>query len=181
VEPAVDSLPIVRTAKPSDSARLSALAALTFPLACPPQATAENIAAFIDEVLSESRFDAYLADPARTILVVESDQFVGYAMLVDGAPTDPDVAAAAALRPTVEISKLYVHPDAHGRGVAHLLMTTVIDLARASHLKAAWLGVNQLNIRAQKFYQKCGFEIVGTKSFWVGQQRHDDYVMERAL
>ena len=40
-----------------------------------------------------------------------------------------------------------------------------------------WLGVNQVNERAQRFYAKSGFTINGTRTFQVGANREDDYVM----
>ncbi len=44
-----------------------------------------------------------------------------------------------------------------------------------------WLGVNQENERAQKFYAKSGFTRVGTKRFLVGDNYEHDYVFEQAL
>ena len=58
------------------------MAALAFPLACPPATPAEDIASFIDTNLSATRFAEYLADPQRTVLVARHDgRIVGYAML----------------------------------------------------------------------------------------------------
>ena len=44
-----------------------------------------------------------------------------------------------------------------------------------------WLGVNQRNERAQRFYAKHGFEVVGTKHMRVGDRIHDDFVLARVL
>jgi ribosomal protein S18 acetylase RimI-like enzyme len=44
-----------------------------------------------------------------------------------------------------------------------------------------WLGVNQLNQRAQRFYTKNGFTINGTKTFRLGAGVENDYVMVRPL
>jgi hypothetical protein len=61
-------------------------------LACPPAATPENIAAFIDTYLSAERFAEYLADPDRVVLAAYDD---GYCMLIRGIPDDdPDVQRA---------------------------------------------------------------------------------------
>ncbi|PRC53827.1 GNAT family N-acetyltransferase, partial [Mycobacterium sp. ITM-2017-0098] len=43
-----------------------------------------------------------------------------------------------------------------------------------------WLGVNQRNARAQRFYGKHGFAITGTKSFRLGGHIEADYVMVRS-
>ncbi|MEZ0448127.1 GNAT family N-acetyltransferase [Cellulomonas sp. ICMP 17802] len=171
----------VRPAAHTDLDRLAALAALTFPLACPPGSTAQDQQAFIDAHLSTERFAEYLEDPRRTVLVAEDGGLVGYTMLVAGEPADDDVRAALHLRPTIELSKCYVHPDHHGVGVAHALMTASLEAARDRGAQGIWLGVNQQNARAQAFYVRSGFAIVGTKHFTVGTRVEDDYVLERPL
>jgi hypothetical protein len=57
----------------ADVAELAHVAAGTFPLACPESVSAENVAAFIDENLSEQRFRDYLADPDRLVLAARED------------------------------------------------------------------------------------------------------------
>ncbi len=42
-----------------------------------------------------------------------------------------------------------------------------------------WLGVNQHNQRAQRFYRKHGFTVSGTRTFRVGDHVENDYVMIR--
>lgn len=175
----VAGMPTIRPAVPADSAELHALAAVTFPLACPPGADPDSIQAFIAEHLSVERFDAYLADPARHILV--AGEFDGYALLVTGERADPEVAAALTTRPTVELSKLYVRPDGHGSGIARTLMEAACEHAAGLGAAAVWLGVNQQNCRANAFYERSGFAVVGTKSFTVGAERHDDFTRERVL
>ncbi|WP_280233134.1 GNAT family N-acetyltransferase [Nocardia cyriacigeorgica] len=161
-----------------DAEALSDVAAATFPLACPPDATADDIEIFIAEVLSGERFGEYLSDPARTVLkAVSGGEIVGYAMLFGGEPSDPEVAAAVGLHPVVEISKMYVLPGHHGTGVSTALMRAALDRAREDGYPGIWLGVNQENLRAQRFYAKYGFERVGTKTFTVGNQVHHDYVL----
>ena len=173
---------VVRPATASDAPVLATVAAATFALACPPHTTQEAIASFIVDVLSRERFEEYLADPARDLFLAEDDgAATGYAMLVTGEPGDPDVRAALRLRPTSELSKIYVLPDRHGGGTSRLLMAAALEAARARGSRGAWLGVNQLNERAQRFYGKSGFELVGTKRFLVGDSYEDDYVFEQPL
>ena len=54
-------------------------------------------------------------------------------------------------------------------------------MARDRGAQGMWLGVNQLNARAQAFYTRSGFAVVGTKHFQVGGRLEDDYVLERPL
>jgi ribosomal protein S18 acetylase RimI-like enzyme len=41
--------------------------------------------------------------------------------------------------------------------------------------------VNQQNVRAARFYEKQGFEVVGVRRFQVGDVWHDDHVRLRSL
>lgn len=172
-------MPPIRPALPSDATELHDLAAATFPLACPPGTSDEAVAAFVTEHLSIERFQEYLSDPERELFVAED--FAGYTMLVYGEPYDPDVAEALTARPTVELSKVYVLPGHQGSGVAAALIEASLQAARERGAAGAWLGVNQQNARANAFYEKSGFGVVGTKTFMVGDERHDDFTRERLL
>jgi ribosomal protein S18 acetylase RimI-like enzyme len=154
-----------------DSAdELAAVAARTFPLACPPSTPADDIALFIDANLSATRFVEYLADPQRAVLVARHDgRIVGYAMLIRGA----DGCA--------ELSKIYLLAEFHGMGPATALMDAALATATDWGARSVWLGVNQENQRAQRFYSKSGFIINGTRTFRVGERQENDYVMVREL
>jgi ribosomal protein S18 acetylase RimI-like enzyme len=185
VEPiAADPLLAVRiaTADSVDIAELAGVAARTFPLACPPSVTPANIAAFVDANLSAVRFAEYLSDPQRLILTASQDgRIVGYAMLIRGVGNDPDIQRAVRARPAVELSKMYVLPDNHGSGVSTALMDAALAAAADWGGGCVWLGVNQKNIRAQRFYKKCGFTVNGTRTFQLGGRTESDYVMVRPL
>ena len=83
--------------------------------------------------------------------------------------------------PTVMLSKCYAHPDERGTGAASALVEAVVAEAAARSVRSVWLGVNQQNVRAQRFYAKNGFTVVGTKHMVVGSQTHDDFVMCRTV
>ncbi|MCV7258058.1 GNAT family N-acetyltransferase [Mycobacterium shimoidei] len=147
---------------------LATVAARTFPLACPPSVTREDIASFVEANLSVARFSEYLTSPDHVVLVARrDDRIVGYAMLVrdDG----------------VELSKMYVLPQQHGTGVSTALMNATLRAAAQFGANFIWLGVNQKNQRAQRFYRKHGFAVTGTRTFQVGTSREQDYVMTRKL
>jgi GNAT superfamily N-acetyltransferase len=171
-----------RIAGPDDAALLHGVAAATFALACPPGTTDEAIADFVATHLSEPKFAGYLADPARDLLIVEVDgEPVGYTMLVADEPYDADVARVVTLRPTVELSKFYLLAASHGTGASAVLMQHSVAVARARGAASVWLGVNQQNVRANRFYEKNGFETVGTKQFLVGGELEDDFVRELVI
>jgi diamine N-acetyltransferase len=169
----------IRPATETDAAQLARLAAATFPLACPPGSPAADIDAFIAQHLSAERFGDYVRDPHRAVLVADdAGAFTGYAMLVFGEPHDPEVAAQLTAHPTAELSKLYVAPEHHGAGTARSLMGAALRVAVDRGAAGVWLGTNQENTRAQRFYAKCAFARVGTKRFALGARVEDDYIFE---
>ncbi len=172
----------IRRPQARDAAALSVVAAATFPLACPPHTSDEAKAAFIAANLSEASFAGYLDDDDRELFLAEVEgEAAGYTMLVFGEPRDADVAAAITTRPTAELSKMYTLPEHHGRGVAAALMAISLEAVRARGAAAVWLGVNEENDRANRFYEKHGFARVGRKKFWVGERWEDDFVRELVL
>ena len=159
----------VAPAAVADAAELAALAAVTFPLACPPSADPAHIAAHIADSLSQERFEEYLRDPERVVLAARGeDAIVGYAMAIREADA-------------VELSKVYVAADHHGVGAAAALMQACLDWAEAAGATSVWLGVNQENERAQRFYRKHGFVVTGTRTFRLGPSTENDFVMVRHL
>lgn len=172
----------VRTAVAADAELLHELARQTFPLACPPTTTPEAVTEFIAQYLSVESFRGYLGDPTREILIGEVDgQPAGYVLFCSDEPSDLDVAAALTVRPTVELSKCYVLSGFHGAGIARALIDDGIARSLAQGFAAMWLGVNQENVRANRFYEKMGFRLAGTKKFLVGERWEDDYVRELLL
>ncbi|MGX6602296.1 GNAT family N-acetyltransferase [Micromonosporaceae bacterium Da 78-11] len=171
-----------RRAGSHETGQLHDLAARTFGLACPPGTLPADIEAFVAAHLSTESFAGYLAEPGRIILLVEADGVpIGYSMLVRGPIKDPDVAAVVDAAVSIELSKFYLSPDRHGTGAAAALMAATLRAAAATGAAFCWLGVNQQNARAGKFYTRQGFEIVGTKRFLVGAQWHEDHVRRRPL
>jgi GNAT superfamily N-acetyltransferase len=171
VEPLTLAVSVVTTGS-VDADELAAVAARTFPLACPPSTAPENIASFIDTNLSAERFAEYLDDPRRAIITATQDgRIIGYAMLVrdDGADD------------TAELSKMYVVSEHHGAGASTALMERTLATAKEWNVRRVWLGVNQGNERAQRFYAKSGFGVSGTRTFQVGDRSENDYVMVREL
>jgi GNAT superfamily N-acetyltransferase len=172
----------VRVATLADAHLLSLVATTTFPLACPPSTTAEDIAKFCETELSPEAFTRYLkTDFYRLWLAYVDGEAQGYVMAVAGDPENPEIAQVVAMRPTVEVSKIYVHETHHGGPAAHALLDAVVEWARVSGAASLWLGVNQLNERANRFYLRNGFAQVGARSFLVGTRWEADFVREKVF
>jgi len=181
VEPLTPAVQLAATDS-VDVVELASVAAQTFPLACPPTATPENIASFVEVNLSPARFGEYLRDPTRAILTARrDDRIIGYAMLVRGISDDAGVQQAVEIRPAAELSKMYVLPDYHGGGASTALMESALAVSAEWRVRCVWLGVSRANQRAQRFYAKSGFRINGTRTFQVGAHLENDYVMVREV
>jgi GNAT superfamily N-acetyltransferase len=170
---------LMRRAVVGDAPALAALAAETFPLACPPYHSPENIALHLAQVLSKDDFEDYATEEEEyDLFVAESNgRLVGFALLDCLACDDEEVEPLlAGAHPSYELSKLYVHPDAHGSGVAQSLFEASEKEARIRGASSLWLTVWGENARALRFYEKNGFTPVGDRLYPVGDLVDHDMV-----
>jgi ribosomal protein S18 acetylase RimI-like enzyme len=100
---------------------------------------------------------------------------------IPGGAAPGGAAHGAGSTDSIELSKFYLALDRHGSGAAAALMSATLAAAAGTGAAFCWLGVNQQNERAARFYAKHGFEVVGVKRFQVGEVWHDDHIRLRAL
>ncbi len=167
----------IRLASVSDAAALASLASQTFIDTYAEQNTRENLAAHLQESYTQQRQAREINDPTMVTLLVESlDELVGFAqMRRDHKPdcvTDPSA---------IEIWRFYISVPWHGKGVAAALMDRCVLEARQRDAQSVWLGVYSINFKAQRFYQKMGFEAIGEHVFTVGDDPQRDFVLSRAV
>jgi diamine N-acetyltransferase len=82
---------------------------------------------------------------------------------------------------SLELYRLYLDASVKGTGLARTLMDMAIDWARGKGAASLYLGVYCDNARAQAFYRKYGFEIIGAYQFRVGNTLDDERIMELKL
>jgi ribosomal protein S18 acetylase RimI-like enzyme len=164
-----------RRATTADADAIARLAARTFPLACPPHTPPSAITAHIANELNAARFMEYMR--TSEFYVVDGENGIaGYTMLAfDGPPLDVDWE-----RP-LEVKRIYVDAAAHGSGIAGALMGHAVDRARRGGHDWIWLGTNEENARALRFYDKYGFRVVGRRTFSVADSVECDYVLARPV
>jgi len=79
------------------------------------------------------------------------------------------------------LHKLYLLPEAHGKGMGKLLLDSVSALAKENHSEAISLNVNRFN-NAYTFYLKMGFEVVAEEDLEIGNgYLMEDYKMEKKV
>ena len=118
-----------------------------------------------------------IRDPSRRIEIAWCENSaVGYFHLFKSKP-DPCVTGPKPL----ELLRIYVDARWHGKGVGGPLMEKAIETARTEKFQTLWLGVWERNLKAQAFYRKFGFTVVGTHVFQLGAQAQTDFIMARAI
>ncbi len=164
----------IRRATPDDAPLLAAFAARCFRDAFGDLNTDENMDRYLAEAFGPTIQAAELADETVTTLLATEPRGVltGYAQLRRGGP-----ASAPAGSETIELWRFYVDRPWHGRGLAQQLMVAVLDVAAALGHGSLWLAVWEHNFRGRAFYQKLGFQEIGTQPFELGDETQTDRVL----
>jgi len=169
--------PSIRRATVTDAGLLADLGAQTFYDTFVADNTAEDMTAYLSSSFGAALQAAELADANTKFLIAEIDgAAVGYAKLQSN-PSPPCVAGSN----PIELCRLYVSHAVIGSGVGAALMQACIDEAKAEGYKTMWLGVWEHNDRAQKFYERWGFQIAGEQNFQLGSDAQKDLVMYRDI
>lgn len=171
--------PDIRRGEIGDAETLASLAIEIFndTFAAHPLNKPEDMTAYIAGAFSLEQARGEMVDANSIIFIAEVDEkMVGYAKLhehsTETCVSDPN---------PIELQRLYVAKDFHGRGVAESLMNECFSEAELRNYRTIWLGVWEHNYRAQRFYEKIGFVKVGTHVFRLGTDPQTDWVMERKL
>lgn len=159
---------IIRLATLADAAALARLGARTFVDTFAAHNTAEDMEQYIGRTYTEELQRREIEDPSIVTLVADDDgALIAFAQLRRSLEDYGDV----------ELARLYVDRDQHGRGLAQQLMNASLDAARDLGGETLWLGVWEHNARAIRFYEKCGFRDVGAHPFLLGSDLQTDRVM----
>ena len=166
---------IIRRAAAADAAALSAFGRRVFTATFAAENTPSDLAAYLDGAYTVAHQQADIADPSIDTLLLEIDGALAAFAQLRASTVPACVGAPAAL----ELARFYVDQGWHGRGVAARLMIAVETAAVARGADALWLGVWERNLRAQAFYAKHGFTVVGSHTFLLGSDPQNDLIMEK--
>lgn len=139
--------------------------------------TAENMQKYMDDALSVTKLTDELNNPDSVFyLALHGKSVIGYLKLNIGS-------AQTEFRNdnNVEIERIYVLREFYGKKAGQLLYEKAIQFARQRNAEYIWLGVWEQNPRAIRFYEKNGFETVGTHIFRLGDDEQTDMIMRRML
>ena len=167
----------IRKARPTDAGALAVLAEQTFRETFGMANSQEDMDTHCAANFGNALQLAEIGDPDWTTLVAEdAGSLIGYGQL----RWSPAPACVAGARP-VEVYRLYVDSRWHGRGIASMLMSALLQQANEGDADTVWLGVWESNPRAIAYYRKSGFREVGEHRFMLGSDPQRDMVMSRRL
>lgn len=81
----------------------------------------------------------------------------------------------------LEIERIYVSKEFHGKKVGQFLYDKAIQLAKQENAEYVWLGVWEENLRAISFYKKSGFVEFDKHIFKLGNDEQTDIMMKLKL
>lgn len=81
----------------------------------------------------------------------------------------------------LEIERIYVLKEFHGKNAGQLLYDKAIQIARQKNADYVWLGVWEENPRAIGFYRKNGFVEFDKHIFKLGNDEQTDIMMKLQL
>lgn len=127
----------------------------------------EQVDYMLDKMYNEGALLEQLAE-GHTFLIAEiSAKAIGFAAY---SVTDHE-------QRVFKLHKLYVLPEAHGKGIGKFLINEVVDRVRELDGKILELNVNRGN-KAKDFYERAGFKIKETVDIEIGNGfQMNDYVM----
>jgi GNAT superfamily N-acetyltransferase len=169
----------IRTAVVDDLDTILELARVTFWDAFHehPKNAPHDTAAYMAAAFSIERITEQLSNPDNIFLIAEVDsEPAGYARLVRNS-TEEGVTAA---RP-IELNRLYAHQKFLGKGVGPALLEKCFEVGKENGHDVIWLGVWEYNPRAEAFYTKYGFRVVGKHIFQYGSDPQTDRLMQKEL
>ena len=169
----------IREATLDDAKLLTDLAYTTFwdAFAHHPKNAPDDLNHYMRQAFSLDQTTKELGEEKSIFLIAEIEaEAAGYAkIIIDNI--EPGIAAE---RP-VELNRLYSHQQFLGRGIGQALMDACFERAVAEGRDVMWLGVWEFNPRAQRFYEKNGFRVVGSHVFQLGEDAQTDLLMQKEL
>ncbi len=137
----------------------------------------ENMKNYLKEGFSKEKLTNELNDKNAEFYFAKFDnEVVGYLKLNFGE-SQTELKDSKAL----EIERIYVSKEFHGKNVGQLLYNQAIEIAKQKKADYVWLGVWEENPRAISFYKKNGFVEFDKHIFKLGDDEQTDIMMKLML
>jgi diamine N-acetyltransferase len=157
----------------NDIDRLQIIGRTTFYETFAGHNTEDNIKLYLDKSFSTGKLAAELTNPdSEFYFAIVDNRVVGY-LKINYGPAQTELKDGKA----VEIERIYVLREFHGKQVGQALFEKAVQIARKRKTEYLWLGVWGENHRAIGFYRKNGFVEFGTHIFMMGKSEQTDLMM----
>ena len=155
-----------------DAAALAEISRQTFYNTFTGTCTEDDMQSFLEQYFNVAQVQTELTNADDYYFFAEADgRPVGYIRFMEDYNNWELVKKWKAL----ELKRLYVIQQYHGKGIAQQLMDFFILFAQQNKYQVIWLGVWEHNVRAQKFYEKYGFADSGHRhDFPIGNTAQTD-------
>lgn len=128
--------------------------------------TVTNLVAVEKESVDQETASALKAGTERAS--AEAERIVGYASAWFGYLE-------------LHILSIAIIPDRRGSGAADLLLAAAIERGRARGCETAVLEVRSSNLRAQNFYRRHGFRLIGRRPRYYPDSGEEALVLEKRI
>jgi GNAT superfamily N-acetyltransferase len=137
----------------------------------------EDLLTYIMKAFSAEQFRTEWADPECTFLIAFDDgQWAGYAKInTRRRPERPEPEKY------IEIERLYVLKEYHGRRIGAELMDACVRYALDNQFPMLWLNVWERNTRAIEFYLRRDFVFADSSVFMRGNDPQKALWMKKRL
>lgn len=139
--------------------------------------TQENLQNYLDKNLSKQKLLEELANTDSQFYFAETDGMIAGYLKVNFGDSQTELKDSKSL----EIERIYVMKDYHGKGIAQVLYSKAIEVAKEMNSEYVWLGVWEENQRAISFYKKNGFVEFDKHIFKLGEDEQTDIMMKLKL
>ena len=167
----------IRSCSLRDAQAIVSIGIRTFRVTFDEKNTAENMMLYLNSTFTLKNITTELGEKGSVFFIAEQgNKTAGYARIRTAEKPD-GVHGSSPL----EIQRLYVDSQFHGKRVGYLLMKTCLHYAREQNHDVVWLGVWEHNEQAKEFYKKWGFEKFGEHIFMLGNDAQTDWLMQMNL
>ena len=139
--------------------------------------TEENMEKYLDEGFSTAKLTAELSDQNAAFYFATLDKAVVGYLKINFGQAQTELKDDKAL----EIERIYVLKEFHGKKVGQLLYEYALQIARQKNADYVWLGVWEENPKAIRFYEKNGFVAFDKHVFKLGDDEQTDIMMKLSL
>jgi len=168
---------VIKRVTLNDIDQLQKIGKLTFHETFSAANSEENMTKYLDEKLSIEKLTTELKDNnAEFYFATLDDTVIGYVKL-NFRQSQTELQDDKA----IEIERIYVLKDFHGKSVGQILYDHAIHIARRKNTDFVWLGVWEENPRAISFYRKNGFVEFDKHVFKLGNDEQTDIMMKLKL